>query len=148
MAYATIADFLLYGLEAQAWGTATDSDVSAELDAASGIMDDFFNGRYSLPLLSWPVSITQCCCAIAAYLLIVSPRGYNAGAGQDENLRKRYDDMTRLTEGQEGYLRNIQRRALHPRVVETANEEALEQPFVITSSVINDQGAVARNRGW
>lgn len=148
MAYATTADFLLYGLEAQAWGTAVDADVQAELDAASDIMDDFLNGRYSLPLVSWPISFKQCCCAIAAYLLVVSPRGYNAGAGQDENLRKRFDDMVRLTEGDEGYLRNVQRRALHPRVVEYAQEQALEQPFVITSSVINDNGLVGRQRGW
>lgn len=148
MAYATISDFLLYGLEPQAWGTATDADVSAELDAASDIMDDFLNGRYALPLLSWPISFRQCCCAIAAYLLVVSPRGFNAGAGQDANLRTRFDDMTRIEEGREGYLRNVQRRALHPIVVESCRDVRLEQPFVITSSVINDQGQVARNRRW
>jgi len=148
MAYATIDDFLLYGLAPPAWGTATQADVQAELDAASSAMDDFFNGRYALPLQSWPLSVTQCCCAIAAYLLMVSPRGYNAGAGQDENLRKRYDDMVRVDEGREGYLRNVQRRALHPVVVEATQLIALEQPFVISSSVIDDNGRVGVRRGW
>lgn len=146
--YAEVDDFLRYGLKATAWGTATEGDVEAELDAASGVMDSFFNGVFALPLQSWPLEFRVCCCAIASYLLIVSPRGYNAGADQDQNLRKRYDDMTSVIDGQEGYLRNVQRRILHPIVVQAGADTALQQPYVISYSVVDANGRIGCNRGW
>lgn len=147
--YADVDDFVLYGLKANAWGTATETDIEAELDAASEMMDDFLNGRYNLPLLSWPRSFRVCCCAIASYLLLVSPRGYNAGAGADENIRKRYDEMISTSEATEGYLRKVQRRVLHPVVTETQTDTRLEQPVILSSSVVDvSTGATAANRGW
>lgn len=152
--YASVDEFIAYGLKPEAWGTATQADVEAEIAAASDVMDGYFVSVFSLPLQSWRLDITRCCCIIAAYLLVVSPRGYNAGAGQDTNLRDRYNDMVRDEPDAElGWLVKVQRRAVHPIVVQaTNNAPNLQQPVATSrGSVLNDLGQRSprmSTRGW
>lgn len=147
-------EFIAYGLKPEAWGTATQADVETEIAAASDVMDGYFVSVWSLPLVSWRLDVTRCCCIIAAYLLVVSPRGYNAGAGQDTNLRDRYNDMVRDEPGEElGWLVKVQRRAVHPIVVQAIdNAPSLQQPVAVSrGSVLTDNGQRSPRcptRGW
>lgn len=139
--YASTADFFRYGLATTALGSATTEDVEASLEAASSFMDGFFNGRYNLPFSSVSLEVTMWCCHIAAYLFLTAPRGYNPAAAADENVIARYNRAL-------DYLDKTQRRAHHPVVVEVASKSAYEQPFALSSSVINMNGRVGANRGW
>ena len=65
MGYATLADLYKYGAPATAFGNLTDPDKQAGLDEASAKVDEFLAARYPLPLISWPVSITEHTCRIA-----------------------------------------------------------------------------------
>lgn len=144
MGYAQLADLYRYGAPATAFGDISDADLQAGLDDASTRVDEFLAARYPLPLISWPSSITEYTCRIAAWNLI-SGRGYNPAVGNegDQNLKSRYDDaIARLT--------LIQKQQLHPAVVaQPAQAPAYAQPEVFSSSVVNvGTGACDSSRGW
>lgn len=144
--YATVAEFFVYGLPASARGNLADADVSAALVAASGAADSYFRGRYgvdSVPLLAWDTDVTKWVCWIAAYDLLSGPRGYNAAAGADSNIRQRYDDA-------HVFLAMVQRQALHPSVTPQPAAGTTDiQPLVSSYSVVNlATGGTAARRGW
>lgn len=144
MGYATLTDLYRYGAPATAFGDLADSDLQAGLDEASTKVDEFLAARYPLPLISWPVSITEYTCRIAAYNLI-SVRGFNPALGNegDQQLEKRYTHAI-------AQLTLIQKQQLHPAVVaQPSQAPTYAQPTVITYSVVNlGTGATDSDRGW
>lgn len=142
--YAQLTDLYRYGAPATAFGALTDDDLNGELDTASAKVDEFLAARYPLPLISWPQSITEYTCRIAAYNAI-SARGYNPAVGNDgdEQLEKRYNQAITM-------LTLIQKQQLHPAVQAQPDQApTYEQPSVATFSVINvGTGATDSNRGW
>ena len=141
-AYATIADLTVYGLPATALGQTTPAQQQAAIDGASATVDNFFNGRYALPLIAWDLQTRMVTCWIAAYLILAGPRGFNSAAGADDNIRTRYEDaMT--------WLDKVQRKAAHPLVTPSASQSpTFDMPVAITASVTTQGGSTARNRGW
>jgi phage gp36-like protein len=140
-AYANLADLTVYGLPATSLGQTTVAQQQAAIDAASATVDNFFNGRYALPLLSWDLQTRMVTCWIAAYHML-SVRGYNPAAGADDNIRTRYEDAML-------WLDKVQAKAAHPLVTPSPSQSpAFDMPVVITSSVIAASGAVGRSRGW
>ena len=142
--YCSLADLTTYGAPATALNTPqlTPQIQQGAIIAASAVMDTYFAGRYQLPFISWGIELNDCCARIAVYQLL-SIRGYNPASAADVNIRDRYKDAI-------DWLNKVQRQAIHPNVVLTqANTPGYQQPFVISSSVINTAtGATAPNRGW
>jgi phage gp36-like protein len=137
--YATVADFTAR-LPVTAWGARTVSDVETALADASGLMDDYFRGRFTLPFVSVGRSVSVQCVNIARNLFM-GGRGFSPPAGADQ-------DIIDALKWAEDWLDRVQRRVLFPDVVLIATPTALDQPFVISSSVINDNGVRGPNRGW
>jgi phage gp36-like protein len=76
----------------------TDAEAAA-LDDASGEIDGYLAGVYTLPLATVPVILTQFCCDIAIY------RGAK-GTVVSEECRRRYEDAIRyLSKVAEGKIR-------------------------------------------
>lgn len=140
--YASITDLTNIGLPATALGQLSNTQLTAALQAASDLIDAYFNVRYTLPLLAWSTDVTLHCCWIAAYIALTT-RGYNPASGADINLRERYDDSIK-------WLGEIQRQALSPVVVQSPDPMGTHiQPFVTSQSVIfTATGQIARLRGW
>lgn len=142
--YAALADLYRFGAPATAFSTISIADQQAALDNASAKIDEFLTARYPLPLISWPVSITEYAARIAAYN-VLSVRGYNPAIGNegDTNLKSRYDDAIRM-------LTLIQKQQMHPAVVAQPNQAATyEQPAVYSFSCVNvGSGATGSDRGW
>lgn len=94
--YATRTDLEQLGLVAGALSGIADADVNAALLAASSMADGYLASRYgsSLPLATWPESLTQHVCAIAAFRLM-SAIGFNPEDGAHVVIRMGYDDAIR-----------------------------------------------------
>jgi hypothetical protein len=125
--------------------TALDTTTpAAQLQAcidASELADSYMRGRYTLPLLAWGADVRMHTAWIACYLLM-SGRGYNAGAGADQNMLRRYHASVGdpMVPGS-GWFPGIQRQAIHPDVTPTVspvNDPITGQPQVFTSP----------QRGW
>lgn len=140
--YAQLDDLYRYGAPASTFGTISAGDQQAGLDEASSQVDEFIAARYPLPLISWPVSITEYTCRIATWNLL-SVRGYNPALGGDTNIQVRYDKAIAC-------LTLIQKQQLHPAVVAQPDKApTYEQPAVYTSSVVNvGTGSTDTTRGW
>lgn len=68
------------------------TDVLAEaLRAASALADTYLDSYYDLPLLSWTADLDRAVASIAAYD-VMSFRGFNPAAGDNNNFRDRYLD--------------------------------------------------------
>lgn len=142
MGYAVLADLYRYGAPATAFGTISDADRQLGLDEASSKVDEFLAARYPLPLISWPVSITEYACRIATWNLL-SVRGYNPATGADSNIEKRAEEAI-------ADLTLIQKQQLHPAVVaQPAQATVYAQPAVFSFSMIDvSSGATGSDRGW
>lgn len=141
MTYASSTDLTTYGLPATALGTLSVATIGAALDAASKTVDSYLRGRYALPLVAWGTEITEATAIIAAYSLM-NVRGYNPASAADANLFDRYNSKIL-------WLRDVQRQAAHPDVTPAASQSpSHDQPYVISSSVIDAAGRTATNRGW
>lgn len=141
--YATLSDLYTYGAPSRVFGQLDDSVKTAALVSASAKVATYLRARYVLPLLTWDDSITEATCKIATYDLL-SNRGYNPGAGPDENIRARFADAMI-------FLEKVQKSQAHPLVTSTVSPvpSYIDQPMVISSSVINVvTGATATRRGW
>lgn len=146
--YATQADRNAHGVPASALGALTSQQIDAALASASAVMDGYFAGRYAMPLVSWDVSVVRCCVFIADYELM-STRGFNPAAGADANVAARYEEMLTGRPGVEPWLKQVQRRATHPAVVEAVQDAKHQRPRVLSSSVIDcATGATGPNRRW
>ena len=138
--YASVADFV-QRLPVTAWGARTIADVQYALATASSDMDDCFRGRYVLPFLAVGASVARRCVDHARYLFM-GGRGFSPTTESDQ-------DIIRAEEEFQVWLDKVQRRVLFPDVTPIASgSPTLDQPFVISSSVINDLGQRGPNRGW
>lgn len=139
--YADITDLTANGCPATALGQTTLAQQWAAIASASATVDNFFNGRYALPLLSWDLETRTKTIDIAWYRLL-RVRGFNSAAGADDNIRQAYDDAME-------WLDKVQRKAAHPIVTPSPSQSpTYDMPVTITSSVTTQSGAVARTRGW
>ena len=146
MAYATIADLFVYGLREEARATIPDATLSANLAAASEMVDGYLVGRYgpgSMPLLQWSTEITMWTSWIAVYLLMSGPRGYSSESGIDPIIEGRYRDAKEM-------LARTQRQDYHPIVTpRSAQGTTATQPLVQSWSVVNlATGCIGPRRGW
>jgi len=100
--YATAVELANFGLPAAALGGISAAIQNQHLTLASGRVDSYLRGRYSLPLSTpYPDEIKAAVCSIAAYTLL-KRRGYNPDA-YDSNFRDEYlstlDWLDKLSEG-------------------------------------------------
>lgn len=87
--YATSAELQNFGLPAAALTGISTAIQDQHLTLASGRVDSYLRGRYSLPLTApYPDEIKSAVCSIAAYTLL-KRRGYNPDA-YDSNFRDEY----------------------------------------------------------
>jgi len=92
MAYATRRDLEDFGLPKQALSGLSARVLQRHLDAASGRVDSYLRGQYTLPLASpYPMEIVECTVILASYSLLLF-RGFNPDE-YDANYRERYIDM-------------------------------------------------------
>ncbi len=110
--YATTTDLTNYGLNAISVANIDPAVLTAQLVAASAMVDSFLNGRYNLPLLSWDASVTINTCYIAAWLVLSKSRGFNPDNPSDVTVRQSYEDAIAWCNG-------VQRQAIHPTVTQT-----------------------------
>lgn len=92
MAYASPSDLARLGVGAAATAGIAAADIATSLDSASDLADSYLGARYTLPLVAWGDELRRAVCLIAAYDVISGNRGYNPEAGNDVNLRLRYQD--------------------------------------------------------
>lgn len=99
MAYATAAQFKVYGLPAVVLseapqGAIADATVDEFLAAASAQADAFLRRRYGVPLASGsiPEDITQAVCEIAAYKILRALIGFNPDSSEDKQVKAGHDE--------------------------------------------------------
>ena len=88
---------------------------------ATNDADDYMNGRYQMPLLDWPSSVTDHTAYGAIFKLAMGPIGMAAQAGADKNISSNY---VRAYGGSDpytgalirGFFPGIQAQAIHPAV--------------------------------
>lgn len=89
--YATPTDLDTLGPSALANESVSNVDKGAALAGATGELDDYLNGRYTLPLTAWGDSLRQHTVNIAAYRLLVK-RGWSPVSPEDETVRTNFND--------------------------------------------------------
>ncbi len=89
--YAERSDLVRFGLSADALVGVPTATQDEALDGASSMLAGYIASRRKLPLSAWGDDLRRYTCGIAAYDLMVT-RGYQPGAGADEELRRRFDD--------------------------------------------------------
>lgn len=142
--YASLAQLYVHGAPQRAFGSISDADKEAALEAASETIDTYFRGRFPLPLVTWDHSVVENTCKIAAYELISGARGYNPAAGADTSLLDRYNQAI-------SWCVKVQKQQAHPNVTASVADTTPRhtQPMVMSSSVVNlATGQTAKNRGW
>ena len=140
-AYATLADLVVYGIQATALGSLSTTQQQGCLDRATDEMNSRFAGRYPLPLLAWDTSVKAKCCEIAAYHC-VTMRGFNPASGADVNYQYRYEKALKWCD-------DVRNKAIHPTVTTSQSPTPdYAQPKIYTSSMVNTGGATDTNRGW
>jgi hypothetical protein len=135
-----------------ALATTTNAQQQAACDAASERADSYLRGRYGVSdgrggyaqplLLAWGKDLTLMTSYIAAYLLL-EMRGFNALAGADQGVLRRYYEAVgnpNLPPGN-GWFPGVQRQAIHPDV--TPNSQMLTN-----SGADLPQVQSAAMRGW
>ena len=100
--YATTTELANFGLPAAALTGISGTIQDQHLTLASGKVDSYLRGRYTLPLASpYPDEIKAAVCALAAYTLL-KRRGFNPDA-YDSNFRDEYlstlEWLDKLSEG-------------------------------------------------
>jgi phage gp36-like protein len=86
-AYATSGEFDLHGIRPEARPTAVlAGDITSAIDAASKKADSYLRNRFSVPLASWGLDLTQAICAMAAYELVASLLLFQPEAGANQIL--------------------------------------------------------------
>jgi phage gp36-like protein len=131
-AYATVADFDVYGVRPRALPEEVlDSDKLAAITAASAVADSYLGAIYRLPLATWGADLRQKVCAIAAYELVATQVGFNPEAGHNFTILSRKDDAIR-------WLENVAKGLITPADTAGSNPPA-PKAFAISSKT---------PRGW
>ena len=116
--YITPAELAQY-LQPQVLGLATSAQVLQACSDATNRADGYMNGRYAMPLLTWPSDVTQNTAYIAVYLLL-GLIGYAAQAGSDSLYERNF--YIAIGGGpfkEPGYFPGIQAQRVHPNVTPT-----------------------------
>ncbi len=115
--------------------------MQACIDASSDA-DDCMNGRYQMPLLAWPSSITDHTAYGAIFKLMNGPIGMAPQAGSDANITLNYYRAYGHPEKPgSGYFPGIQAQRIHPNVtpsIATGSDPGHDAPQVSSQPV----------RGW
>lgn len=132
--YGELADLYTYGAPSSAFGTLTDAEREAGIEAASAEADSALRARGPLPLTRWGNDLKLKVIVIAAYELMCRA-GFNPNAGSDVNYRLRAEDAR-------AWLKAVARGEMHPDVdfspAKTETSTAYAQPRVRSNT----------NRGW
>lgn len=131
MGYCAPAD-LPQGLNAVALSSIPSTEQTAACTAASAMLDDFFRGRFPLPLLSWGPSVTLRAVHIAAKLALDARGASPLHAGGDEQIERRYQEAIEWGKG-------VQRQTIHPDVTYAQPAPQYTLPQVSSPN---------RTRGW
>ena len=98
--YATTTDLGNLGLTKEALKKFPPAQQTAQLTAASRVVDSYIGNRYFLPLLSWGDDLKRATSIVAAYELMVSGGGWNPIPGSaDEHLYLRYKEIIKWLQG-------------------------------------------------
>ena len=109
---------------------------------ATNDADDFMNGRYQMPLLEWPSSITDHTAYVAIYKLMTGPIGFAAQAGSDVAFERNfYRAIGWPDRPGSGYFPGIQAQRIHPAV--TPSIAVGQDPVHDAPQVVSDPP-----RGW
>ncbi len=91
MAYATTTDLARFGLPAAALSGISTAAQEAAIDAASALADSYLRSRYTVPLTSYGVDLTQQVCALAAKTLLTT-RGFDATRANGDAIMQGAED--------------------------------------------------------
>lgn len=146
MAYADIADMFIYGMREEARATVPDAVLTANLEAASDMVNGYLIGRFgpdSMPLVSWGSEIRMWTAWIAVYITMSGARGYSSESGVDEHISDNFKTARDM-------LARTQRQDYHPICTPRPGRgSTATQPLVQSFSVVNlATGATAARRGW
>ncbi len=89
-AYATTTDLSNLGLPTVATAELSPSVLSAQLEAASAIVDSYFGRRYAVPLGTWNSDVRVCVVALASYRILMFNIGFNPNNPQDLAIESDY----------------------------------------------------------
>jgi len=147
--YATVAQFFAWGMPQTALGSKTVADVQSALDVSSSEMDDYFRGRFPLPLASVGISVSRRCVAIAVNTFL-GGRGFSPVTGADQQI------IANLAAA-EKWCDEVQRRVKFPDIVvdpsarmpTSLDVSGSAQPIVLSSSCVDvSTGRRAATRCW
>jgi hypothetical protein len=112
---------------------------------ATSDADDCMNGRYAMPLLAWPTSITDHCAYIVISRLSSGAIGFAPQAGSDRTITDNYcramGGMDSFGRNWSGFFPDIQAQRRHPSVtpsVPSGSDPGHDAPQVISQP----------RRGW
>lgn len=115
-----------------------DPAIDAQLKAASSVADSYIVSQFTLPLLSWDMSLTIAVCSIAAYFLYVQ-FGFNPNNPADKTIEDRYKYYV-------GWLNQIRDNEIFPQWADSGVDPAVEQagPYIEsdTPAGFTDRGIV------
>lgn len=114
--YVTVAQLSNY-CPAATLALATPAQQLQAVTDATNDADDYMNGRYAMPLLTFPSSITDHTAYIAIYKLMTGPIGMAPQAGADVNFERNYYRAVGWPDRPgTGYFPGIQAQRIHPAV--------------------------------
>ena len=97
--YATTTDFDTHGLPlAKLPPSVTTDKLNAALIAASAKADSYLRSRFTLPISSYGLDLTEAVCAIAAWSVLSGQVGFNPEAGHNVAIMTRKEDAIRWLE--------------------------------------------------
>ena len=117
--YATVSEFRLYGLPAQATVGVSDADLLSRIDSASAEADSYLRSRYTMPISSWGKDLSKAVCVIAA-ADIMAVRGYSPD-GRDELIEQRASASRK-------WLRDVQDGKADPGLVDATPTTTIAGP--------------------
>lgn len=138
--YATKSDLTTLAITAAAAGRFGDAAIEGQLQAASSLCDSFLVSQFTLPLITWDMSLTRAVCDIAAYYLYCQ-FGFNPAAPQDKLIQTRYEMALK-------WLAQIQQKEIFPPWEDSSGQAVGTDeggPFVISSPPVGftNRGIVA-----
>ncbi len=154
--YAQPSDLTALALSPAAAARFGQTAISAQLQAASSLIDSYIVSQFTLPLQTdpqgWDMSLTRSTCNIAAYLLYVQ-FGFNPSTPADQAIVARYNSEI-------SWLEQVRDKKLFPVWVDssgsaTVTEEAgpyiiSDPPVGFTQRGVTDGGGNGwnNNGGW
>lgn len=104
------------------------ASITAHLQAASSMADQYLSSQFDLPLSEWDMMLTKAVCDIAAKELF-SQFGYNPNAPGDFNIQRRFDEAMK-------WLGQVARQEVHPQYLDSSSSTPSAGPFVSSNSTV------------